>query len=103
MGHSNPPERGFWGISLAITQPFYFIAEQSIVVEVVGLTIAVRIQGIHDPVAVRIEQPNHYAVVRGHPDTPISIVVAPGDSTSQVMTGLSNLTLCAPSTLSSTQ
>ena len=39
------------------------------------MIIPVRIQGIHNPICVGIKEFYNYAVIRGHPDSPVTIVI----------------------------
>jgi len=62
------PKGGPWRVFSGIVKSRHFIAERSIMVEVIGLPIAICIHGVHDAVGIRVKEFNHHPVVRGNPN-----------------------------------
>jgi hypothetical protein len=79
MRKIHPPKGGIRRVFSRVLEAGDFIKIGSIIVQIMGLAVSDRIQGIDDAVAIGVQQPDHFTIILGDPDGPIPIIIAHGD------------------------
>ena len=69
-----PPEGGAGWVAVSIVQTSHFVTVGAVTVKIVGGAVTVSIDGIDQPVCVRIEELNHHPIFLRQPHTPVAII-----------------------------